>query len=245
MEWQTKEPGSEETPWAPEKCADGNTWNQKCQWKPSDTGAEDVSSIMQSSLMDTKEEYSGNESVSTDIEASSTLGKLRAAWLSCHAAFGEESPITVQVKQAYTRACQGKEESQIHMRALQEYRGQAQEFRNTLQIISSNRAKVVDEIMELYRNKIDKVETNLAKAQAAIQSLEAIVIHKPSSDGNGSLARATRPDADSEHEDALPVAPALLAVVDKKRKKGEQQVGHPANKMARPSHSALTIFQTF
>ena len=191
MKWQTKEPGPEETPWAPERCADDNKWNQKCQWKPSDTGAEDVSSIMQSSLMDTKEEYSGNESVSTDIEASPTLGKLRAAWLSCHAAFGDESPITGQVKQAYTRACQGKEESQIHMRALQEYRGQAQEFRNTLQIISSNRAKVVDEIMELYRNKIDKVETNLAKAQAEIQSLEAIVIHKPSSHGNGSLARAT------------------------------------------------------
>ena len=84
----------------------------------------------------------------------------------------------------------------------------------------------------------------MAKAQAEIQSLEDIIIHKPSSQGNGSLARATKPDADSEHEDALPVAPALLAVVDKKRKKGEQQVCHPANKMARPS-PALTIFDTF
>ena len=114
-----------------------------------------------------------------------------------------------------------------------------------MQIISSNRAKVVDEIMGLYTDKIDKVETNLAKAQAEIQSLEDIIIHKPSSHGNGSLARATRPDADSEHEDALPVAPARLPVVDKKRKKTrEQQVGHPANKMARPSH-AVTIFDTF
>ena len=99
--------------------------------------------------------------------------------------------------------------------------------------------------MGLYTDKIDKVETELAIAQAEIQSLEDIGIHNPSSHGNGSLAMATRPDADSEHEDALPVAPALLPVVDKKRKKGEQQVGHPANKMARPSHAALTIFETF
>ena len=60
----------------------------------------------------------------------------------------------------------------------------------------------------------------------------------------GSLAPATKPDTDSEHEDAFPVAPATLPVVDKKRKKREQQVGHPANKMSRPSH-AVTIFDTF
>ena len=102
MEWQTKEPGSEETPWAPERCADGNKWNQKCQWKPSDTGAEDVSSLMESSLMDTKDETSTIESSLTDIEASPTLGQLRTAWLSCYAAFGEESPSNGQVNQAYT-----------------------------------------------------------------------------------------------------------------------------------------------
>ena len=243
-EWQTKEPGSEEIARAPERWADGNECNQKCQWKPGDTGSQDASSLRESSWVDTQEEYSPCESASTEIEASPTLRKLRAAWLACYAAFGEESPITGQVKQAYTRACQGKGESKIHLQALQEYRLQAKEYRNTLHIISINRAKVVDEIMELYTDKIDRVENNLAIAQAEIQSLEDIVICNTSSHGNGSLAMATRPDADSEHEDALPVAPARLPVVDKKRKKGEQQVGDPANKMARPSH-ALTIFDTF
>ena len=138
--------------------------------------------------------------------------------MSCSAAFGEESPITGQVKQAYTRACHGKTDSEIHMQALREYRVQAKEYHNTLHIISSNRAKVVDEIMELYKDKNDKAENELAIAQAEIQSLEDIITCNTSSHGNGSLALATRPDTDSEHEDAFPVAPATLPVVDKERR---------------------------
>ena len=113
-----------------------------------------------------------------------------------------------------------------------------------MKIISSNRAKVVDEIMGLYKVKNQKAEKDLAIAQAEIKSLEDIITCNTSSHGNGSLAPATKPDTDSEHEDAFPVAPATLPVVDKKRKKREQQMGHPANKMSRPSH-AVTICDTF
>ena len=130
------------------------------------------------------------------------------------------------------------------MQELREYRLQAKECHNTLQIISSNRAKVVDEIMELYKVKNGKVENELAIAQAEIQSLEDIITCNTSSHGNGYLAPATKPDTDSEHEDAFPVAPATLPVADKKRKNWEQQVGHPANKMSRSSH-AVTILDTF
>ena len=94
--------------------------------------------------------------------------------------------------------------------------------------------------MGIYKVKNGKVENELAIAQAEIQSLEDIITCSTSSHGNGSLAPATKPDTDSEHEDACPVAPATL----QKRKKREEQVGHPANKMARPSH-AVTIFDTF
>ena len=112
----------------------------------------------------------------------------------------------------HTPERQGKEDSEIHMQELREYRLQAQECQNTLNIISSNRAKVVDEIMGLYKVKNDKVENELAIPQAEIKSLEDIIAGTTSSHGKGSLAPPTKPATDSEHEDAL--APATLPVAD-------------------------------
>ena len=60
-----------------------------------------------------------------------------------------------------------------------------------MKIISSNRAKVVDEIMGLYKVKNEKVENELAIAQAEIKSLEDIIAGNMSPHGKGSLAPPT------------------------------------------------------